>query len=217
MYYLSFICGLCFLSNPSLAQSNLLIQLADRVCSCMETNDRTFSPAEQARECVRLVGLRHKKELLEELSLNPEKPEELNLFSERVAEQLSQDCPVLSTLRLDDFEREFRWSDRNTVREADVGIFRYKSPKDPPADSSNQTVSEPPAVWRITGTVVGRPRRGTLQLRLPDGKVRALEFPAAVSRRTDLVENQSITVICERQWRKVERGGTVVLVVRSIE
>ncbi len=211
--------SLLFLAAPSLAgaQSRLVTQLANEVCSCMETSDRMATPAEQAGECVRLVGLRRKKVIQDKLKLNPDKPEELSLFSERMADQLSQNCPVLSTLRLDELERELRWSDRNTVRKADVGIFRYNFPKSPPADMSTETVSEPPEVWRITGNIAGRPGRGSLRLLLANGKVETYEFPAAVSRRMDLADGQAVTVIYDRQWRKVENGGIIALIIRSIE
>lgn len=199
------------------AQSVLVTQLANQVCNCMETNDRTTPPSEQARECVRIVGLRNKNELLEELSLNPANPVELSMLSDRMADLLSQNCPVLSTLRLDDFERELRWSDGNTVRTVDAGVLRYKFPKSPVADPSDVTVSEPPIVWRIGGTVSGRPGRGELRLRLPDGRIQHFEYPSSISRKIDLVEGQSITVVCDRQWRKSLSDGIVALVVRAIE
>jgi len=199
------------------AQSGLVTQLANEVCHCMETYDSAISPAELASECVRIVGQRHKKELLEKLSLNPDKPQELGLISERLADHLSRNCPLLTTLRLDEPEREFRWSDRNADRKAEVVVPRYKFPKKPSADLPEQTVSEPPAEWRVKGNIVGRPGRGSLRLRLTNDEIKTFEFPAALSRRVELTDGQAVTVFYDRQWRKVESGGIVALVVRSIE
>lgn len=217
MRYLFFLFPLFVVPSLADAQSGLVTQLANEVCRCMETNDHTLPPAEQAHECVRLVGQRHKKELLEKLSLNPDKPEELRLISERMADYLSRNCPLLSTLRLDGTERELRWSDRNSDRKTKVVLPRYKFPKNPPADLSGKTVSEPPGVWRIAGKIAGRPGRGSLRLRLPNGEIKTFEFPAAVSRRVELVEEQVVTVLYDRQWRKVASGGNVALIVRSVE
>jgi hypothetical protein len=183
----------------------------------MESADRSATPYEQAGDCVRLVGLRNQAQILKELNLNPENPEQLIIISDRMADLLSRNCPVLSTLRLDDFERELRWSDEYTVRNTVDKGFRYESPKDPPADAPGESVSEPPVVWRITGVVAGRPGRGSLRLRLPDGNVRNLEFPASVRRRVNIAEGQTVTVVCNRQWRKSRNGGAIAFVVQSVQ
>lgn len=217
MRYPSLLFVLLCLPTFITAQTMLVSRLADQVCRCMETIDHDGLPREQARECVRLVGLRNKVELLDKLNLNPEHPEQLRVLSERMADLLTDNCPVLSTLRLDDYERELRWSDRGTARKAVAKGFRYKSDKSPPPDAPAWSVSEPPAMWSITGVVYGRPGRAGLRLRLADGSLQNLELPAAVRRRAEVVEGQRVTVVFSRQWRKSRNGGIVALVVQSVE
>jgi|GEM_PF-2728671 len=200
-----------------MAQSGLIDQLAAQVCNCMETADLSVPAEERARDCVRVVGERRKKMLLREFSLDPGRPEDIDLLSERLADQMSVDCPLLTTLRLDKVERELRWSDKNTFRSSPSRAFRYKFPKPPPADPPLGSVSEPPLVWRLSGTVTDRTGRGRLVLRTTDGTTQILEFPATIRRRVKLLPGQTVTVTFERQWRNTAEAGTIAWVVRAVE
>lgn len=178
------------------AQEALFERLATEVCNCMERVS-VETTRKQATNCLREVALANDADLLRQYRLEAGNGEHRELLAERLADALTENCPILATFRTDE-EVDHRWSDAN--RPAPVRLA-YTSPKGPPADPPESVTSESPPVWRAVG-IVERSRSNVLVLRLPDESTMQFEFAPEFSRHPRVAPGRQLTVTYRREWRK---------------
>ncbi|TXF87630.1 hypothetical protein FUA23_18185 [Neolewinella aurantiaca] len=202
---------LLFYLLPLMGQNEPLRSLAVEICTCL--NDANTELTEElGTQCLIAVAEDHEKMLRQAYNLDARNPEHRDVLSDFLIEPLLEVCPLLRTVRPKDEPQEYRWADSRKDRNT---VARFRSPKNPPADTFLRSTTEPPARWRAAGTLSTQPGSKGLRLVTDEGKELNFELPAAVARKRDFDPGQKISLSYRREWRVNE--DRVVLVVLTID
>jgi hypothetical protein len=200
---------LLFSSLTLSAQDNFLRGLAQQVCNCLDgdTSDTVAS------DCLKAVALRKGRSIRQRYKLDVSVSAERDLLTELMLDYLISECPLLQTVRPDLEENEFRWADQQ--RGGEDSARQFKARKRPPPDTASIVTSEPPLVWRATGTLLAQPGSKGLRLLTAEEQELSFELPTAVARGRDFDPGDTVSLSYRREWRPKE--GRVVLVVMGID
>lgn len=201
---------LLLLSSPELSGQDAFLQVLSReVCSCL---DGKTSEA-VAQDCLEALTVSQAKTIRKRYDLDASIPAQRDQLTELMLDYLLSECPLLKTIRIKSEENEFRWADGQRNDEASVQQFTAR--KGPPADTSGTFTSEPPSVWRASGTLLAQPGSKGLRLLTVEKKELSFELPSSVARRRDFDPGDEISLTYRREWRPGE--DRVVLVVTGID
>lgn len=194
------------------AQEVFFRQLAGELCACLEQS--SVPPEQAAMPCLKQTALRNETSLQQRFELNVNRAAHLRLLAERLVPELVDSCPLLSTLQLGEESREKRWSDGETAQDKPISLA-FTSPKGAPLPSSI-TPGEPPAILRISGTLIGPATNGNIRLRTAAGQELIFELPKQLSRENDFQGGEAVVVLYRREWR-VPQQRIVHVVVNITE
>ena len=190
------------------AQDDFLRGLARDVCNCLD--GRTTEAI--ATDCLKTVATDEAKAIRRRYEIDVSFALQRSILAELMLDYLLSECPLLQTIRPDQEENEFRWADR--LRSRETPARKFIADKRPPPDTTIIT-SEPPLVWRATGTLLVQPGSKGLRLLTRNGEELNFEFPIAVARKKDFDAGDEVSLVYRREWRPGE--GRIVLVVTGID